>query len=76
MLEPRRPTRVRRPPKPYDLENFCSTLVLATKYDHPRHVEEALESNEREQCKRAMDDEMDAPQESKIWILVELLESR
>jgi hypothetical protein len=68
----RRSDRVRRLPERYSPSDFCSNFSLSITNDDPRTVKEAVDSEDGNLWKRAMEEEMESLDKNEAWDLVEL----
>ena len=62
----------RRLPKRYSPSDFCSNFSLSIADDDPRTVREAVDSEDGNLWKRAMEEEMASLDKNEAWDLVEL----
>jgi hypothetical protein len=72
----RRSDRERRLPERYSPPDFRSNFALSTTDDDPRTVREAVDSEDGNLWKRAMEEEMASLDKNEAWDLVELLAGR
>ena len=72
----RRSVRERRLPKRYTPSGFHSNFSLSITNDDPRTIREAVDSEDGNIWKKAMDEEMTALYKNEAWNLVELLTKR
>jgi hypothetical protein len=72
----RRSARERRIPERYTPSNFSSNFSLSITDDDPRTVREALDSEDGNFWKKAMDEEMVALDKNEAWDLVDLSTGR
>ena len=68
----RRSDRERRLPERYSPPDFCSNFSLSITNDDPRTVREAVDSEDGNLWKRAMEEEMASLDKNEAWDLVEL----
>jgi hypothetical protein len=72
----RRSVRERRLPERYTPSDFRSNFVLYITDDDPRTIKEAVDSEDVNLWKRAMDEEMESLYKNETWDLVEFLTRR
>jgi hypothetical protein len=72
----RRSIQERRLPKRYNPYDFHSNFSLSITNDDPRTVKEAVDSEDGNLSKRAMDEEMASLDKNEAWDLVELSTGR
>jgi hypothetical protein len=72
----RRSVRERRLPERYTPSDFHSNFSLSITDDDPRTVREAVDSEDGNLWKKAMDEEMEALDKNEAWDLVELSTGR
>ena len=68
----RRSSREIRQPERYSPPNFCSHFAMSITDDDPRNVKEAVNSEDSDLWKKAMDEEMDSLDKNEAWQLVQL----
>ena len=68
----RRSSREIRQPERYSPPEFCSHFSMSITDDDPRNVKEAVNSEDSDLWKKAMDEEMDSLDKNEAWNLVQL----